>query len=138
VPFSRGGEDENNLELACGWCNNAKSGHMSVYDVEGQPLRAGQNRLGLFSLPQPFWVTRLLALEGTCSHGGGCETSNQDAELTVVPMRMDGALNITNLRVTCLAHDPLGSRRLQTPTAVRTLWGGERGLACGLRLPRSG
>jgi len=33
VPFSKGGEDGSNLELACGWCNRFKSNYISIYSV---------------------------------------------------------------------------------------------------------
>lgn len=124
VPFSRGGEDKDNLELACGWCNRSKSANMSIYEVEGQPRSAGPNVLGFGSLPQPFWIVRLLALIRTCEHPDGCDRSVENAEMTVVPIRAGGALNPTNLRVTCYDHDPLGSNRLLPPSAVRKIWGG--------------
>jgi 5-methylcytosine-specific restriction endonuclease McrA len=123
VPFSRGGQDKGNLALSCGWCNRAKGAYTSIYDVAGQPLRAQPNSIGLHSLPQPFWVVRLLALGEGCTHPDGCELSRHNAELTIAPIREAGALNITNLRVTCFGHDSLGSRRLQPPGFVRKLWG---------------
>lgn len=121
-PFSRGGQEEDNLKLACGWCNRHKSAHLSIYDVEGQPRSAGSNSLGISSVPQPFWVVRLLALSRSCEHPHGCTRSVLTAELTVVAIREAGALNPTNLRATCLKHDPLGVSRLQPPSVVKQIW----------------
>jgi hypothetical protein len=121
-PFSQGGQDEDNLQLACGWCNRHKSAHLSIYDVEGQPRSAGQNSLGISSVPQPFWVVRLLALNRTCEYQSGCTRSVQTAELTVAAIRESGALNPTNLRVTCREHDPLGAIRLQPPSVAKQIW----------------
>ena len=87
LPLSSGGLDEGNLKLACGWCNRYKSAHLSVYDVEGQPRPAGPNSLGITSLPQPFWVVRLLGLARSCEYVGGCNRRVDDAELTVVAIR---------------------------------------------------
>lgn len=122
LPFSKGGQEEANLTLACGWCNRYKSAYTSIYDVEGQPRTAGKNSLGITSLPQPFWVVRLLAVVRNCEHPNGCSCSVQDTEMTVIPINERGALNPTNLRVVCYEHDPLGSRRLQPPGIVKTLW----------------
>ncbi len=122
LPFSKGGHEEDNLGLACGWCNRAKSAHVSIYDVEGQPRTAGDNHLQLHTLPQPFWVVRLLALVRYCEHPGGCTKHLRDAELTVTPIHEGGSINPTNLRVVCYDHDPLSSKRLQPPSIVKKLW----------------
>lgn len=122
LPFSKGGDDGDNLELACGWCNRYKSAHVSVYDVEGQPQLAGPNSLGIASLPQPFWIVRLLALVQTCEHPEGCDRSVKNTEMTIVPINMGGAMNPTNLRVICNEHDPFGIKRLQAPSLVKKIW----------------
>ncbi len=122
MPFSKGGVNEGNIKLACGWCNRNKSAYTSIYDVEGQPRAASSNPLEIVSLPQPFWVVRLLALVRTCEHPGGCDRSVKNAEMTVVPIREGGALNPTNMRVICYDHDPFGSKRLQPSSLVKSLW----------------
>lgn len=122
VPFSEGGGEGDNLKLTCGWCNRNKSANMSIYGVEGQPRPAGPNELGLTSLPQPFWIIRLLALVRKCEHPDGCDRSVDNAEMTVVPIRERGALNPTNLRVTCYDHDPFVIKRRQPPNIVRRIW----------------
>ena len=123
VPFSKGGGDEENLELACGWCNRHKSAYLSIYDVEGQPRTAKSNTLSIHTLPQPFWIVRLLALRRNCEHPQGCAHSVENAELTIVTTRTGGAINPANLRVTCYEHDPLRLKRLQVPSVVRGMWG---------------
>jgi 5-methylcytosine-specific restriction endonuclease McrA len=122
VPVSKGGSEADNLRLACGWCNNMKTSHSSIYDVEGQPRPAPPNAFGLTSLPQPFWVIRTLATTRACEHSGGCGCTTGNSSLTVAPIIAAGALNPVNLRVTCVEHDPLGILRLQPPSAVKALW----------------
>lgn len=120
VPFSKGGDKD--LKLACGWCNRHKSANMSIYDVAGQPRIAGANTLGIISLPQPFWIVRLLALGRKCEHPDGCNKSVENAEMTIVAIRDGGALNPINLRITCYEHDPMGNKRLQPLKIVDKLW----------------
>jgi hypothetical protein len=122
LPFSLGGKEEDNIQLACGWCNRQKSALQSIYQVEGGPIQAGPNAIGLSTLPRRFWVVRLLALNNTCEHQEGCTASSRTHEMTVSPRNQYGALNPNNLIVTCLEHDPLGPARLQTRDAVSTLW----------------
>jgi hypothetical protein len=122
IPFSRGGGDGENLRLACGWCNRYKSNLGSVYDAQGRIRTAGPNGFGLTSLPQPYWVIRLLAMVGHCEHIGGCTRTIANSLLTVTPDVPRGSLNPTNLRVTCLEHDPLGAARFQPVEQVRLLW----------------
>lgn len=112
IPFSRGGQEDNNLKLACGWCNARKSSRISVYDVDSKPQRFQHPRLGYTTIPSGFWVVRLLAIRNKCEHHSGCDKTTGTAELTVAPRNLSGSLNPTNLRVTCLDHDPLGSSRL--------------------------
>lgn len=122
MPFSKGGENDANLKLACGWCNRNKSAYMSIYDVEGQPRQANYNSLGITSLPQPFWIVRLLAIVQRCENPGGCSRSVKDTELTIVPIQEGGALNPANLRVICSEHDPFRRNRLQPPGLVKEIW----------------
>ena len=123
VPYSRGGENDDNLQLACGWCNKSKSALISLYDVEGRPRVAAENALGLGSLPHPFWTVRLLAVERRCEHPDGCDRSADNSEVTVAPISKGGAMNPANLRVTCYEHDPMLNDRLQPSRIVRAIWG---------------
>jgi 5-methylcytosine-specific restriction endonuclease McrA len=123
VPFSVGGGETDNLRLTCGWCNSAKSAYESLYDVDGTVRRVPQNALGITSLPRPFWVVRVLGTVGRCESETMCHATARNTELTVVPALASGALNPTNLRVTCLEHDTLRHLRLQPPSVVKKLWG---------------
>jgi hypothetical protein len=118
-----GGDNVENLSLACGWCNRAKSAGISVYDVEGRPRNAGPNGFGLTSLPQPFWVVRQLSLVRGCEHPGGCDRHAENAPMTLAPGMVGGAVNPHNIITTCLEHDPIRAIRLQPTSEVRTLWG---------------
>jgi hypothetical protein len=122
VPFSLGGKEEDNLQLACGWCNRQKSALQSIYQVESGPIKAGPNSIGFSTLPRRFWVVRLLALNTVCEHPEGCTASSRTHEMTISPRNRYGALNPNNLMVTCQEHDPLGLDRLQSRDAVSTLW----------------
>lgn len=124
-PFSRGGGDDENLRLACGWCNRHKSARLSIYEVGSQALKAQKNSIGIHTLPQPFWVVRLIALSTGCEHPEGCSTSVSQTELTVTSNRQSGSLNPMNIRVTCLHHDPMKSIRLQPVSVVNDIWGGQ-------------
>jgi hypothetical protein len=111
VPFSQGGGGDANLAIACGWCNKTKGARLSLYDVQAQPAVFIHPRLGVTSLPQPFWVVRILALRKRCEHGS-CHRQVSTSELTATPRNERGAMNPMNLMVTCLEHDRLGSDRL--------------------------
>lgn len=123
VPHAHGGNNEGNLKLACGWCNRHKSDFMSIYDVEGRPRQARSNNLGVSSLPQNFWTIRLLAVGKYCEHQEGCSCSTEKNELTVAPICIGGAMNPTNIRLTCYDHDPVKSIRFQPALVVKRLWG---------------
>lgn len=121
-PYCRGGAEEENLRLACGWCNRHKSSLISLYEVEGRPRPAGPSPLPISSLPHPFWVVRTLAIQRHCEHPDGCSASADTSEMTVAPISAKGALNPCNLRVTCYAHDPCLAFRRQSLDVVRRLW----------------
>ncbi len=122
VPHSEGGGEEDNLALACGWCNRHKRAYTSIYDVEGRPRAAGSNAFGASSLPQPFWTVRLLAAVRTCEHPDGCTRSADNADVTVAPVHETGTMNPVNLRVTCYEHDPYRELRLQPHGVARRVW----------------
>ena len=123
LPFSHGGDTKDNLKLACGWCNRYKSSHWLIYDVEGQPIQARPNNFGISSIPQPFWVVRLLALRRKCEHPMGCQKTVENSELTVMPIRECGALNPTNLRLTCFEHLSPFSSRFLSPNNIKEIHG---------------
>lgn len=111
VPFSKGGHEEDNLRLACGWCNSHKSDRVSLYDVALKPRTLEHPKLGKQSIPHPFWIVRLLSVRRCCEYEEGCHKTVDNAQLTVFPRHREGAMNPTNLRVICSEHDPLGSHR---------------------------
>lgn len=114
VPVARGGREGENLRLACGWCNAAKSSHIALYDVSGVGDRFEHPRLGRLTVPRAFWVVRTLALFSRCEWPGpgGCSRSTSNAELTVEAWNPPGALTPNNLRVVCAEHHRLGPDRL--------------------------
>ncbi|MHC5776648.1 HNH endonuclease [Nostoc sp.] len=116
VPFSKGGNEEDNLRLACGWCNSHKSDRTSLYDVALKPRILNHAKLGKQSIPHPFWIVRLLSVCRCCEYEGGCEQTVDNAQLTVFPRHPEGAMNPTNLRLICCEHDPLGSNRFVSRT----------------------
>jgi hypothetical protein len=111
VPFSQGGGGDSNLSLACGWCNKTKGARSTLYDVQARPLRFLHPKFGITSLPQPFWVVRILALRRRCEHES-CGHSVSTSELTTLPRNRAGAMNPMNLKVTCKEHDYFGADRL--------------------------
>ncbi|NBJ22096.1 hypothetical protein GT625_25835 [Burkholderia thailandensis] len=123
-PFSRGGADSiENLRLACGWCNRNKGASVSLYDEEGR-VRVSRSHRNLFpSLPQPFWVIRILATQRKCEHLGGCDRTSENSELTVAPAYGNGAPTPANLHVTCREHDPLRLTRMLPRKVAAQMWG---------------
>jgi hypothetical protein len=111
VPFSIGGGGDTNLAIACGWCNKTKGARLSLYDVQARPLTFLHPKLGITSVPRPFWVVRILALRRRCEYGT-CDRSVSTSELTAVSRNSSGAMNPMNLMVTCADHDRLGAHRL--------------------------
>jgi len=123
VAHALGGEESDNLRIACGWCNRHKSSLVSIYDVEGRPRASLKRELGFACLPHPFWTVRMLAVIRRCEHVDGCERSAEADEMTVAPVTESGAMNPTNLRVTCYEHDPIRLKRRQSHRATSEIWG---------------
>jgi hypothetical protein len=117
TPFSRGGADGgDNLRLSCGWCNANKSNRMSIYEVSGEPRRA-RGISPRRTLPQPFWVVRILALE---AERGGLSPKND--ELTVALRNPKGEVNPANLITVKYGEDPMGADRFQSYEVASRLW----------------
>jgi hypothetical protein len=110
-PFWAGGSEEDNLQLACGWCNSNKGWRISLYDASNEPIEFRHPRLGKVFAPQPFWVVRLLATKGRCENPGGCAKTTRNSSLRIQAEYADGALNPLNLRAVCDEHDEIGSNR---------------------------
>lgn len=107
-PVARGGETvDDNLALACGWCNRAKSSYMQFYESSGSFRdKIRHPRLGWVSIPRPLWVVRCIQLRGRCEDPSGCGARLTDSELFIAPKRMHGALTPSNCGVFCRDHDP--------------------------------
>lgn len=126
VPVVAGGSGQENLRLACGWCNKHKGRRVSIYEAPFVAPRANVFHIGsmcLSELPSPFWVIRMLALKGHCQHIGGCDHTVKSAELFVSFGDWSGSPNPTNLRVHCREHDPIRIDRMQSRSVVEKLWG---------------
>lgn len=121
LPVVEGGEDDDNLRLACGWCNAAKGGRIFIYDVAAKPLIAFHPTIGEITLPRSFWVVRTLAIRQRCEHDS-CRKTPKDSQLTVMPIHSKGAMNPTNLFVTCQEHDSISSQRLISRNAAKEMW----------------
>jgi len=123
VAHSLGGSSEDNLALACGWCNRNKNNYLSIYDTNGQPKKAVANSIGVRTLPHPFWSIRLLSTVRICEFLDGCASATSNSNLTITSINQNGSMNPTNIRVTCYEHDNLQVIRLQPPNIVRHVWG---------------
>jgi len=117
VPIAAGGAEEENLRLACGWCNRHKSDRLALYDAPATAIEIRHPRLGIVSAPRPFWVVRLLALRGRCEWVGGCDRTAATSVLTVAPRFVGGSANPVNSWICCEEHDPIAGHRL-VPRAV--------------------
>lgn len=123
VPYSQGGGNGDNLQIACGWCNANKSDKISIYSVSSD-CRSTPEGAHLGTLPQPFWVVRLLALSAERNE------TRPDEEITVAPRNAKGLLNPANLIIVGYRDDPLGPERFQSREAVAELWGVKLGEGC--------
>ena len=110
-PFAEGGGGDDNLAIACGWCNKTKGARRSLYDVRTSPLLFRHPKLGPTSVPHPFWIVRMLAMRGQCEEPS-CKRKISDFELTVQPRFSEGAMNPMNIMVTCPVHDRYTDSRL--------------------------
>lgn len=122
LPVVEGGDDDDNLRLACGWCNAAKGGRTFIYDVSAKPLTANHPSIGPVTLPRRFWVIRTLVIRQRCEWEGGCTKTVMDDQLTIRPMHPSGAMNPTNLRLTCAEHDPIRMNRYVSRTVAEKMW----------------
>lgn len=120
LPVAGGGpNDLDNLRIACGWCNRAKSRYAELYDAAAwSPATFDHPRLGKISLPQPLWVVRLVGVRKRCEWQGGCAARLAADELFLAPRRLSGALNPLNAAVYCAAHDPWASERFVGPSLL--------------------
>ena len=120
-PVRGGGQTTfHNLRLACGWCNRVKSDRRSLYEVSaGSAGTIEIGALGTVTIPQPFWVLRLVATRARCEHQSGCRARLTTEELFVAPRSPQGALNPVNAIVYCAVHDPWANARFVGRDVIR-------------------
>jgi 5-methylcytosine-specific restriction endonuclease McrA len=120
IPVAEGGATKvDNLRLACGWCNIAKSRYCSIYDTNSWSKGIyNHSVLGVVSLPQPLWLVRLIATRGCCEEPSGCRATLRDHELFIALSHPRGALNPTNAIVVCQEHDHWRRDRLVDPATL--------------------
>ena len=111
-----GGNDLDNLRLACGYCNSIKRESLDIYarTVFASPF--DHARLGMIYPPNPYWVCRLLAVDGRCAE---CEFSRVDGPLRAAPQPFSRYVNPVNLALFCAEHDPLSSERMVSSEQFR-------------------
>ncbi|MBN3492223.1 HNH endonuclease [Vibrio neptunius] len=106
LPFSLGGgdiDDIDNIGLSCGYCNRHKWKFLSVYDANRNLRTFSHLRLGMVSVPQPYWVIRILALADKCSEAG-CTARKTSQQLYVDLVNDLGSATPSNLKVVCRKH----------------------------------
>ena len=105
-PFSLGGgdiDDHNNIAFSCGFCNRYKWKFISIYDVSRNLRGYVHPRLGLVSIPQPYWTIRLLALSEMCSEIG-CTVKKIHNKLYVDLLNPLGSMVPGNMKIVCRKH----------------------------------
>ena len=106
-----GGGNDDDLRLACGWCNRAKSDRSLFYDASAVLPWFEHPALGRVGVPHRFWIVRALAMQRQCQHMEGCAKSIATDEMRVALARQAGAPNPVNLRVLCSDHDTMAGHR---------------------------
>jgi hypothetical protein len=112
LPLGAGGGNEmDNLRLACGWCNRVKSDAINLYDAPTSRRRKTyvHPQLGVIALPDPSLVVRLLGMVRRCF------SCARDAHVTELTIDWGGpvvGVNPLTARVTCYEHDRFAGHRL--------------------------
>lgn len=107
-PLARGGgNDLENLQLLCGFCNSAKRDFTSVFDSSSKTIEINHPELGKLNLSSWFLVVRVLS-GNKCSF---CDKSIDSTELTITPLLMSYQINPVNVRSTCYECDPMKEYR---------------------------
>ncbi|MCG9759937.1 HNH endonuclease [Pseudoalteromonas sp. Isolate6] len=121
IPFSKKASDPHciaNLALSCGWCNNAKSNHMSIYTTSRNGKYFNHPALGPRSIPNRYWVVKLLMLTNECEV---CKRrpNIKGNELRFSLKNPKGVANINNLKVVCGKCDDIKGDRLVEATSYK-------------------
>jgi hypothetical protein len=124
VPVAQGGHGQDNLRLACGWCNKHKGAKLSIYDAHSLPSKANYSIDGknLNELPEPFWAIRMLAIHNRCQHSEGCTNSTKTHEIYITLRDMNGSPNPTNIHFYCSTHDPISTKRFIGRKEADRIW----------------
>jgi hypothetical protein len=118
TPVAAGGtNDSENLRLACGYCNKIKRESLDIYARSSTYNNIIHPALGRLRLPNPYWVCRLMAVDGTCSV---CACSSRDTAIRAGPARLSSYVNPSNLRLYCADHDPFLDVRWIPSSSFRT------------------
>lgn len=119
VPFSlKGGDpdDISNLALSCGWCNSSKSNSMSIYTVNRNGKYYCHPNLGRRSIPNRFWIVKLLMIQKNCQNCGATPTIEEN-KLRPILINDKGIANVNNLKVVCGSCDNIrGERMVESKT----------------------
>ena len=121
-PVSDGGETEtDNIRISCGWCNSHKGAYSSLYDVSGSALHGDLDGKAV-SLPQPFWVIRLLSVLGSAYPGGSSSVTTEIKELTVAPQNSLGQMTPANLLIVSYDDARITPEQIQPREEAIKLW----------------
>lgn len=109
-PLHAGGmsTDLRNLRLACNYCNTIKSDALTLYSRGQYRREFGHPALGVVLVPNPYWVVRILGLDGKCAC---CGCTAIEGELYVATRDKSRYMNPANLEVYCRDDDPLKTLR---------------------------
>lgn len=128
-PVCEGGDTTiENIRIACGWCNSHKGAYGSLYDVNGSAL-GGKIDGKAISLPQPFWVIRLLSVLQKSFPGSSQCATTSEKELTVTPQILLGQMTPANLLVVSYDDERLNPDQLQPRDKVEKLWAAAKKMA---------
>lgn len=109
LPVAAGGtNDPGNLQLSCGYCNRVKRDSLDLYARTAGRGFISHPTFGKLRLPHPYWICRLLVVDGKCSI---CSASNKDAALRAGPSHPSRYINPSNLVLYCTTHDPFSETR---------------------------
>ncbi|MGE2715176.1 HNH endonuclease [Mycolicibacterium litorale] len=109
-PVRAGGSptDLRNLRLACDFCNSFKSDSLTIYSRGHYAKPFSHPTLGNVFPPNPFWVVRILAMDGRCA---SCGRNSVEAQLFAATREQSKYMNPVALELYCRDHDPLVDSR---------------------------
>lgn len=111
-----GGNDIDNLRLSCGFCNRTKSDSLDIYARAPRKLVITHPTYGELRAPHPYWICRMLAVDGRCSE---CSSDSRKVILRAAPSRPAKFVNPSNLQLFCDQHDPYSEVRWVSSNLLR-------------------